>query len=37
MRTNANKPMPDGDPIDPDLDGQIMKFVVDQQKLTNNT
>jgi hypothetical protein len=38
MKTNANKPMPGGDPVDPDTDGQIMKFLINKsQNLTTTT
>jgi spore coat protein A len=28
MKNDAKTPYPDGDPVDPNLDGQIMKFQI---------
>jgi hypothetical protein len=36
VRTDANKPMPSGDPVDYDIDSLIMKFVVYQQQNVSN-
>jgi hypothetical protein len=37
LRTDANKPMPGGDPVDYDIDSLIMRFVVYQQQNVSNT
>lgn len=37
MRNDALKPLPVGDPVNPDGDGQIMRFVIKQNDTASTT